>query len=222
MTENSVPLNNHLPNNVVTLSKAPHCFENLHLLAMEKLILTSYSITNFHRRERRGLETLKLLWTSWLIPLLGLENDKKNSKHRSTSIGPAFPKAVTAQGAEKWFAVLPLLALHQDECNISSTESQEHMHACNQTRCLLTWSFFCRLDQAGFFLLLQVFIAILTRQAERRAIQAVSLTVIALVGRHVQEGNEVESSSVVSCSLVPPRTTWEEIPVVPQVAFCSV
>ena len=189
---------------------------------MEKLILTSYSTTDFHRRERGGLETLKLLWTSWLIPLLGSESYRKSNTHRNTSTDPAFPQAVTTQGEEKKFAVLPLLALHQDERSLSSTESQEHMHTCNQTWCSLTWSFFCCLDQAGFFRLLQVCIAILTRQAERRVFQAVSLAVIALVGRHVWEGNEVECSSVVSCSHVPPRTTWEEIPVVPQVAFCSV
>ena len=182
--------------------------------------LTSYSITNFHRRERRGLETLKLLWTSWLIPLWGSESYRKSNKHRKTRTDPAFPKVVTAQGEEKQSAFLPLLSLHQDGRNLLRTESQEHMHACMQTQCSLTWSFFCRLDQAGFFRLLQVCVAILTRQAERQAIQAVSFTVIALVGRHAWEGNEVECSSVVS-SHVPPRTTWEEIPVVPQVAFCS-
>lgn len=222
MTENNVPLNNHLPANVVTLSRAPRYLENLHLLAMEKLTLTSYNITDFHRREKRVLKTLKLLWAPWLVPLLALEIYWKSSKHRNTSLDPAFPKTITTQDAEEQFVVLPLFVLHQDKHNLSSTESKELMHACNQTRCSLTWSFFCRLDQAGFFRLLQVCVAVLTRHTERWAVQAVPLTIIALVRRHVWEGNEVDCSSVVSCSHVPPRTTWEEIPVVPQLALCSV
>jgi len=36
--DNSIPLNNHLPKDIVTLSKAPHCLENLCLLATENLI----------------------------------------------------------------------------------------------------------------------------------------------------------------------------------------